>query len=78
MRVCRQKEKLTARNKPRINVWLFGDGENTTWRFYYSMVISSHVFVFADLTITEQQIMSEYTQIIYCLQMRDLPQVSKH
>ncbi|CAM4658873.1 unnamed protein product [Leuciscus chuanchicus] len=27
-----------------------------------------------DLTITEQQSMSEYTQILYCLQMRDLPQ----
>jgi len=36
------------------------------------------VFVFADLTFTEQQSMSEYTQIIYCVQMRDLPQVSKH
>ncbi|KAK7136776.1 hypothetical protein R3I93_016973 [Phoxinus phoxinus] len=29
-----------------------------------------------DLTITEQQNMSEYTQIIYCLQTRDLPQIS--
>jgi len=46
--------------------------------FYYSTVISARVFVFADLTFTEQQSMSEYTQIIYCVQMRDLPQVSKH
>ncbi|XP_039547081.1 uncharacterized protein LOC120492863 [Pimephales promelas] len=29
-----------------------------------------------DLTFTEQQSMSEYTQIIYCVQMRDLPQIS--
>jgi len=48
------------------------------WCFYNSTVITSRVFVFADLTFTEQQSMSEYTQIIYCVQMRDLPQVSKH
>ncbi|XP_048038617.1 SLAM family member 5-like [Megalobrama amblycephala] len=29
-----------------------------------------------ELTITEEQIMSEYTQIIYCLQTEDLPQIA--
>ncbi|KTF92791.1 hypothetical protein cypCar_00046690 [Cyprinus carpio] len=31
-----------------------------------------------DLTIREQQNMSEYSQIIFCLQKEDLPEVSKH